>query len=170
MLLSERYTLQQLCELVADKDASFASPVLAAAAHPTQRLRIRALSPFRSLLARVCQQTGAPAHHSEPASERAQWLDNAAIGLALCTVSWRYPRRQECRLNTGPTRLDGVHRFGRTGRDLNSRPLDPQAARSAFLVVADGCILQRLPWPAAHCADRATSGNLRQQTGLAGKK
>jgi hypothetical protein len=30
-------------------------------------------------------------------------LDNAAIGLALCTVSWRYRRRQECRLNTGPT-------------------------------------------------------------------
>jgi hypothetical protein len=52
---------------------------------------------------------------SEPASERAQWLDNAAIGLALCTVSWRYRRRQECRLNTGPTRLDGVHRFGRAG-------------------------------------------------------
>jgi hypothetical protein len=36
-MLSERYTLQQLCELAADKDASFASRVLAAAAHPTQR-------------------------------------------------------------------------------------------------------------------------------------
>ena len=44
MVLSERYTLQELCELAADKDASFASRVLAAAAHPTQRLRIRALS------------------------------------------------------------------------------------------------------------------------------
>jgi hypothetical protein len=44
LVLSERYTLQQLCELAADKEASFASRVLAAAAHPTQRLRIRALS------------------------------------------------------------------------------------------------------------------------------
>jgi hypothetical protein len=43
LVLSERYTLQQLCELAADKDASFASQVLAAA-HPTKRLRIRALS------------------------------------------------------------------------------------------------------------------------------
>jgi hypothetical protein len=46
LLLSERYTLQQLCELAADKDASFASRVLAAAAHPTQRLRIRAILHF----------------------------------------------------------------------------------------------------------------------------
>jgi hypothetical protein len=44
LVLSERYTLQQLCELAADKDASFASRVLAASAHPTPRLRIRALS------------------------------------------------------------------------------------------------------------------------------
>jgi hypothetical protein len=28
LVLSERYTLQQLCELAADKDASFASRVL----------------------------------------------------------------------------------------------------------------------------------------------
>jgi hypothetical protein len=55
-------------------------------------------------------------------------------------------------------------------RDLNSRPLDPQAAQSAFLVVADGCTIQRLPLPAAHCADRATSGNLRQQAGLGGER
>ena len=40
-MLSERYTLQQQCALVADKDASFASLVLAAAPHPTPRLRIR---------------------------------------------------------------------------------------------------------------------------------
>ena len=32
----------------------------------------RLYPPFRSLLARVCQQTDAPAHRSEPASERAQ--------------------------------------------------------------------------------------------------
>jgi len=137
-VLSERYTLQQLCKLAADKDASFASRVLAAAAHPTQRLRIRALSSISIVASRVCQQTDAPAHRLEPASERAQWLDNAAIGLALCTVSWRYRRRQECRLNTGPTRLDGVHRLVGLAR-FDSRPLDPQAAKSVLLVVADGC-------------------------------
>jgi integrase len=30
-------------------------------------------------------------------------------------IAARYRRRQECRLNTGPTRSDGVHRFGRAG-------------------------------------------------------
>ena len=34
---------------------------------------------------------------------------------SVAAVAGRYRRRQEYRLNTGPTRSDGVHRFGRAG-------------------------------------------------------
>jgi len=63
LVLSERYTLQQLCELAADKDASFASRVLAASAHPTPRLRIRALS---SILIVACPGMPTNGHASTP--------------------------------------------------------------------------------------------------------
>lgn len=58
-MLSERYTLQKLCELVADRDASFASRVLAAPLTRRSVCPFGLYPPFRSLLVRACQQTDA---------------------------------------------------------------------------------------------------------------
>ena len=68
------------------------------------------------------------AGHQDPAARLATCIPmcshaggwHSVFGLVVrswsgAAVAGRYRRRQESRLNTGPTRSDGVHRFSRAG-------------------------------------------------------
>jgi hypothetical protein len=113
--VAERYTLQQLCELAAEKDAGFdrrvlAAALAAAAAHSDAAFAELGLEPETAAALRA----GA-------ARWRAQLLDAAAMSAADAVRSFGAPplRRSEAPGSPGPPRPSERHRPPRSnaGRD-----------------------------------------------------